>query len=277
MNKFKTKLKNNDFVKIIELIPPKDSNITPAINDLKAVQDKFDIVSVVDNPRGIVHLSSLACSCLIRKEGFEAIMHISCTNKNRIEIQSQVLGAEALGIKNLLFVTGDHVLSGDNRKARPVYDIDSILAIKIAKKLNNNSGNNLFMGASVNHLSGELQFKSLEKKAEAGAQFIMTQPVYDIEKFKNFIEKIKIDIKLYFIAGVMPLKSVKHAEFINNKIPGIMVPEKLIVRLKNSKNAHLEGINIANETILEIEKIKEISGINVMGMFDLKTINELII
>jgi 5,10-methylenetetrahydrofolate reductase len=214
-------------------------------------------------------MSSLACSHLLQKEGFEAIMHISCTNKNRIEIQSQILGADALGIKNILLVTGDHVLSGENREAKPVYDIDSIQAIKLAKKLNEN--NDLFIGAAANPLSGELQIKGLEKKAEAGAEFIMTQPVYDIEKFKGFIEKIKkFNINLYLIAGVMPLKSVKHAEFINDKIPGILVPDELIKRLENSKTPYNEGIIIANETIREIKKIKEISGINVMGLFDLE-------
>ena len=279
---FKNKLKNKEFIRCIEVLPPKDSNITPIIEDLKKIQNQFDVLSIVDNPRGIVHMSSLACSYLIQKMDFETIMHVSCTNKNRIEIQSQILGAVALEIKNLLFVTGDHVLSGENQDARPVYDIDSIQAIRIAKNLNNNLNNNLFIGAVANQLSGELQIKGIEKKVEAGAEFIMTQPVFDIKKFKEFIEKLKDkdkdkdkNISLYLIAGLMPLKSIKHAEFINNKIPGIQIPPEVIERLKNSKNPYQEGINIANETIEDVKEIKEISGINVMGMLDLKTINKL--
>jgi methylenetetrahydrofolate reductase (NADPH) len=219
-------------------------------------------------------MSALACSYLIQKEGFETIMHVSCTNKNRIEIQSQILGAKALGINNILFVTGDHVLSGENREAKPVYDIDSIHAVRMAKELNNN----LFIGAVANPLSGELQIKGLIKKSEAGAEFIVTQPVYDIQAFRNFIGRVNnlnIKIPVYWIAGIMPLKSAKHAEFINNKIPGILVPDTVIEMLKNSKDPYREGISIANETIREVKKIKEISGINVMGLFDLEMVKEL--
>ena len=271
---FKTRLENKEFVKIIEVLPPKDSDISPVVRALNNVKSRFHFVSVVDNPRGIVHMSALACSYLIQKEGFETIMHVSCTNKNRIEIRSQILGAKALEINNILFVTGDHVLSGENREAKPVYDVDSIHAIRMAEKLNEN----LFIGAVANPRSGELQIKGLLKKSEAGAEFIVTQPVYDIQVFRNFIGKVNnlnIKIPLYRIAGIMPLKSAKHAEFINNKIPGIRVPDTVIERLKNSKDPYREGISIVNETIREVKKIKEISGINVMGLFDLETAKEL--
>ncbi len=270
---FKTKLKNKEFIKCLEILPPKDPDMTPLMNDLKIHRSRFDVVSIVDNPRGIVHISSLAAAHIIKEAGFDVIMHISCTNKNRIEIQSQILGAEALGIKNILFVTGDHVLSGENYAAKPVYDIDSIQAIKLAKNLSNN----LFLGAAANQLSGELQLKMILKKLEAGAEFIMTQPVYDIKKFKNFVEnlnKINSEYPIHIIAGIMPLRSLKQAEFINNKIPGICIPEKLIGRLQNSKNPRDEGINIANETICEIKEIKGVSGINIMGLFDLNNLNE---
>jgi 5,10-methylenetetrahydrofolate reductase len=273
-SQLKTKLINKEFVKIIEVLPPKDSDITPVVRALNGVKSRFDFVSVVDNPRGIVHMSALACSYLIQKEGFETIMHVSCTNKNRIEIRSQILGAKALGINNILFVTGDHVLSGENHEAKPVYDVDSIHAVRMAKELNNN----LFLGAVANHLSGELQITGLLKKSEAGAEFMITQPVYDIQAFKNFIGRVNnlnIKIPAYLIAGIMPLKSAKHAEFINNKIPGIRVPDSVIERLRKAKDPYREGVAFANETIREIKKIKEISGINVMGLFDIEMAKEL--
>lgn len=268
------KLRNKEFVKFFEILPKKDIN--PLISELSELkkQNLFDVISVVDSPRGIAHTSSLAVSYLLEREGIEALMHVSCANKNRIEINSQVLGALASGIRNILFVTGDHSFLGGNPEAKVVYDIDSVQGISSAREISDK----LFIGGVANPLAEpiELQVMGAERKIYAGAEFIITQPVHEIAPLKDFVERAKkISIPFHLIAGIMPLKSVKRAEFINDKIPGLYVPEGVIERIRRSKDYEKESIEIAREIYREIKKIKEISGVNFM-FTDAGTVREII-
>lgn len=274
------KLMNKEFVKFFEILPKKDINqLIPELSELKK-QNFFDAISVVDNPRGIVHMSSLTASYLLEREGIEALMHVSCANKNRIEINSQVLGAFASGIHNILFVTGDHAALGDNPEAKVVYDIDSVQAISSAKEISDKSDKSgkLFIGGVANPLSEpvELQIMGVERKISAGAEFIITQPVYAISPLENFVERAKkISMPFHLIAGIMPLKSLKRADFINNKIPGLYVPEEVIERIRESRDPENESIEILKEIYRRIRKIKEISGVNFM-FTDADTVREII-
>jgi len=251
------KLERGDFVVTLEISPPRNPDMRKFIQ--KARENKADAINVPDNQRGIPHVSALAASRLLLENGMGPIMHLSCANRNRIEIQSIILGAEALGILNILIMTGDHPLVADNREARAVFDIDSIEALKLAKRVSK-----LYLGAVANQLSNiELQAELINRKVDAGAKFIQTQPVFNISKLEELIDRTAVKTK--WIAGVMPLRSVKNAEFISNRIPGIEVPKEIIERLRKSKDPDREGIQIMRGILDELKKFGRISGINLMS------------
>jgi len=225
----------------------------------KAKGNKVDAVNVPDNQRGIPHVSALAASKILLDNDIEPILHLSCANRNRIEIQSVILGAEVLGILNALIMTGDHPLVAENREAQAVFDIDSIEALKLA-----GSVSKLHLGAVANQLANiELQAELISRKIEAGAEFIQTQPVFDIAKLEELIDRAAV--KTRWIAGVMPLRSVKNAEFVSRRIPGITIPREIMERLRKSKDPQKEGILIMREILDELKEFGGISGINLMS------------
>jgi len=267
----KDKLNNGKFVNIFEILPKKDFlSMVPEIKK----NCFFDAVSISDNPRGIVYISSLAASFLLEKDGIETLMHVSCANKNRIEIKSQVLGALSSGIHNVFFVSGDHNILGNNPEARMVYDIDSTYAISYAREISSE----IFIGGAANPLADplELQVMVVERKISSGGDFIITQPVYEIDYLKNFIKSVKtIKKPFHIIAGLMPLSSEKKANFINTWIPGLYVPNNVINRIRNGSDQRKEGIEIAREIYHEIRKIKEISGVDFMST-DIDTVMKIV-
>jgi len=225
-----------------------------------AKENEADAVNVPDNQRGIPRLSSLAASKILLDNGIEPIMHLSCANRNRIEMESMVLGAEALGIPNLLVMTGDHPLVADNREAKPVFDIDSVEALRLAKEKSK-----LYLGAVANQLGNiELQAELISRKVEAGAEFIQVQPVFEIERLEKLIDAAAVKTK--WIAGVMPVRSAESAEFIGKRIPGIQVPKEITKRLKKSKDPDKEGIQIMNDILDELKGVDKISGVSLMSL-----------
>jgi len=225
-----------------------------------AKENEADAVNVPDNQRGIPRLSSLAASKILLDNGIEPIMHLSCANRNRIEMESMVLGAEALGIPNLLVMTGDHPLVADNREAKPVFDIDSVEALRLAKEKSK-----LYLGAVANQLGNiELQAELISRKVEAGAEFIQVQPVFEIERLEKLIDAAAVKTK--WIAGVMPVRSAESAEFLGKRIPGIQVPKEITKRLKKSKDPDKEGIQIMNDILDELKGVDKISGVSLMSL-----------
>jgi len=242
-----------------------------------------DAVNVTDNQTSIVRMSSLS-SCLILKEmGFDPIWQLVCRDRNRIAIQSDILGAAALGINNILCLSGDHQSFGDNPKAKNVYDIDSIQLISTVKMLRDEGkflgGDEvkgkpaLYIGAAENPFGDPFEIRAMRlgKKVKAGCDFIQTQGIYNIEKFSRWMEMVRdrgLHEKCAILAGVIPLKSAGMASYMKKSVPGMDVPDALIERLKGvpkEKQAE-EGTKICVEMIQQLKEIPGVRGVHIMAI-----------
>ncbi len=270
---FNSKLKSGKFVITAEVCPPKGTDISRMLKDADLLKDTVDAVNITDNQRAIMRMSPLAACSVLEKEGIETIMHVTCRDRNRLGLQSDLLGAHMLGIRNVLVMSGDHPAMGDHAGAKPVYDVDSVQLIGMIGKLNQGfdlAGNKLEMktdfcvGAVTNPELNEPASIKLRKKIKMGAGFFQTQAVFHTGIFSGFMEKInEIQPQVKVLAGIMPLKSEKNAVYLN-KIPGIRVPKDVIERLKRAKNAEEEGIRIAAEMIEELRHMCD--GIHIMPL-----------
>jgi 5,10-methylenetetrahydrofolate reductase len=278
-----TTLNNGNFAVTAEIGPPKNANpeiIRQKAHQLKGYADAFNIT---DNQTAVVRLSSLAGSLLIKEIGLEPIMQLTCRDRNRIALQSDILGASALGIQNILCLTGDHQSFGNHPNAKGVYDIDSIQLLKMLQNMRDHnkfdSGDlikdtppQLFLGAAINPFAEPYEFRihRLEKKISAGAQFIQTQSVYNIELFNQFMDDIRshnIHKKIHILAGITPLKSLKMTERMKFYVPGVDVPDHIYKRMRETKDHKKEGFSFAFETIQELKKINGLDGIHITALF----------
>ncbi len=258
----KKKLDAGKFVITAELFPPKGTDVSGMLKKAVLLKDHIDALNITDCQRAIMRTSSLALSKLILEQGIEPIYQITTRDRNVLALQSDVLGASVLGIKNILILSGDHPSIGDHEFAKPVYDVDTVGLIKIVKNLEagfDAAGTKLkgapefFIGAVVNPIATPIQLSilSLQKKQEAGANFFQSQPIFSIEQYLKF--KQSLDFSPNILVGVMLLKSFDFAEKIS-QIPGIKIPAEILKRLKNSKNELNEGIKICAEIIRELKK-----------------------
>jgi len=275
-------LESGEFAVTAEIEPPKSADPELIKEKAKCLKGYVDAINITDNPRATVKMSSLAGAVILIKEGIEPVMHITCRDRNRIAIQSDLLGAYALGIKNVLCLTGDHISLGNHPQAKPVFDLDSIHLLSLVKALNEGRFFNgeeikgkkpcFFIGAVENPFADPLEIRPirLTKKIKAGAKFIQTQIVYNLERFKKFLnlcEKLGILEKVYILAGIMPPKSSKMLKLIKeNKVPGIEVPDELIKRMESAKDEKEEGINIAVEIIERVKEMPGIKGVHIMAV-----------
>jgi len=281
------KLAANKFVVTVELDPPKTLNLDKILTEISSANFRkiVDAVNVTDCPLAKLRMSPIALSHIIQEKiGLEAIFHITCRDRNLLGLQAELLGASALGVKNILALTGDPLEVGDYAMATGVYDIDSIGLVKMVKKLNNGyeyRGNKLkdktdfFIGIAVNPTAQDLakEIKRFEKKVSAGANFIQTQPIYDIELLKVFL-KLTAHINIPKIIGIMPLKSYKMVEYLNNNLPGIFVPPGVKERMKG-KDVEV-GIKISRELIDKINKYKEVAGVHIFPLRDMDLVCHLL-
>ncbi|MBI5893453.1 MAG: methylenetetrahydrofolate reductase [Deltaproteobacteria bacterium] len=259
----KNSLASKKFTITAEICPPKGTDTSVFIKNARLLKDKIDAANVTDNQRAVMRLSSLACSVLLLKEGIDPVFQMTCRDRNRIALQSDILGAWTLGIKNILALSGDHVSFGDHRDAKPVFDLDSVQLVQVISKLNNgqnmkdaalNGGTDFLIGAVVAPEANpsEPEMLKFEKKVSAGARFFQTQAFYDMEKFKRFYEYAKkFDVKI--LGGILLLKSAKMAHFLNNNVPGVNVPENLIKELESAPDQLEKGIEIAARQIKELK------------------------
>jgi 5,10-methylenetetrahydrofolate reductase len=268
---FREKLNSNKFLVTAEVSPPKGTNFSASLENARQLKGFADALNVTDNQCSIMHMSSLAFSKLLLEAGHEPIMQLTCRDRNRIGLQSDLLGAHALGIRNVCLMTGDFPSCGDHPGSKPVYDLDSVQLLQVVKKLNSGidfAGNKLDGGTSfctgaVSGINPEktLQLIKLEKKVRCGADFIQTQAVYDIGMFEEFMEAIN-HLEVPVIAGLIPLRSLSMAEFMNANISGINVPEEIMFRMKVASDPVEEGLAIASETIKELTKLSR--GVHIM-------------
>ncbi|MBE3137794.1 MAG: methylenetetrahydrofolate reductase [Thermoplasmata archaeon] len=276
-------LSEGRFVVTAEIGPPKGS-------DAKKIRDKAEIVrgsanafNITDNQTAVVRMSSLAGCVILLQMDLEPIMQMTCRDRNRIGLQSDVLGAAALGVRNILCLTGDHQSFGNHPAAKGVFDVDSIQLLQIIKNMRDagvfQSGDPLlaerpsvFLGAAANPYADpfEIQVDRLRKKIDAGAEFIQTQSVYNVEKFARWMDDVQsqgLDKKVHILAGITPLKSVRMAERMKFHVPGTDVPDVVYQRMKNASDPAKEGYTIALETIRELKILPGIHGIHITALF----------
>lgn len=283
MKTLKQRLEENQFVITMEMEPPKSGDVKETYEKIRPLLNLVDAVNITDNPMASMRMSSITLGYLIQRDlKTEAIFHFTCRDRNKLALQSELLGANALGVKNILTLTGDSPEQGDHPDATGVFDMDSIGLAKVAHNLNNGKdsmGNpiegktDFFIGAVVNPTADDIE-KELDKlyqKIEAGVGFFQTQPIFDIKQLEKFLKKVD-NIQVPIIYGLMPLKGVKLAKFLNRKVPGIHVPEELIDRLEiKGREA---GKEIAEELLQEMRKL--VQGVHIFPMNDNELIQELL-
>lgn len=261
---FRKKLNSKNFLVTAEISPPKGSDVSSALADVEGLKGYVDALNVTDNQCSIMHMSSLAFSKFLLDRGHEPIMQLTCRDRNRIGLQADLLGAYALGIKNICVMSGDHPSCGDHPGSKAVYDLDSVQLLDIVSRLNSGfdfAGNELegktgFCVGAVSNINPKdfLQLLKLEKKVRCGADFIQTQAVYDVGMFEEFMENIShLDVPV--LAGLIPLKSPKMAKYMNENISGIHVPDELVSRLKKAPDPLEEGFLVAAETVKELKTL----------------------
>lgn len=275
---FREALESGKFVVTAEVGPPKGTDIKEMTHHMELLKGKVDAVNVTDNQSAVMRICSLSVCKIAIEHGLEPILQMTCRDRNRIALQSDLLGANVLGIKNVLCMTGDHVSAGDHKGARPVYDVESVQLLRIVDSLNNGkdmAGNELkgatdfFQGAVVTPEANPLepQLIKFEKKVKAGAKFFQTQAIYDIEKFKEFMKYArKHPVKI--LAGFVVLKSAGMANFLNNNVPGIRVPHELIDELKaaGKEKALDTGMNITARHIRQLKEEGICDGVHIMAI-----------
>jgi len=264
---FARKIYNNEFVTTVEIVPPRGFNTDIQVRQAKKLKEAgVDAINIPDGPRALSRMGSSYLSLILQRDTeIEVIQHYTCRDRNLLGIMSDLLGAYAMGIRNLLIITGDPPKMGTYPDAAAVFDVDSIGLTSVIDRLNNGldiGGNYLkqptgfYSGVGVNPGAIDLKYEidRFEQKVEAGAGFAITQPVFDNEIFFNFLKKTE-HIKVPIIAGIWPLISIKNAEFMNNEVPGASVPEKIMQRLKKERTKEGVtniGLQIARETIAEL-------------------------
>ncbi len=275
---FEQALNSGKFVVTAEVGPPKGTDISALHHDIELLKGKVDALNVTDNQSAVMRICSLAICKIVLEHGAEPILQMTCRDRNRIGLQSDLLGAGVLGIRNVLCMTGDHVLAGDHKGAKPVYDLESVQLLAAVQGLNSGkdmAGNDLkgstdfFQGAVVTPEANPLapQLAKFEKKVRAGARFFQTQAIYDVDKFKEFMAAARrFPVKV--LAGFVILKSAGMANFLNKNVPGIRVPEELIEELKAAgKEKALEaGMDIAARHIRRLKEEKICDGVHIMAI-----------
>ena len=277
MSKFKEALKSGQFVVTSEVGPPKGVNINKCLDEAESIKKRVIAFNVTDLQSAVMRFGSLATCRLLLERGMEPILQMTCRDRNRLALQSDLLSAYGLGIENVLCLTGDHQQLGDHQESKGVFDLDSVQLLEAAKTLEQGkdlAGHELdgspefFLGAVATPEFDplELHIVKLQKKVEAGASFFQTQAVYDTEKFKQFVKQIR-SLNVPVMAGIVILKSAGMARYMNENVAGVNVPEQLIEQLKKDKQKAKSGqmgIEIAVGIIKEIKD--SCNGIHIMAL-----------
>ncbi|WP_135610390.1 methylenetetrahydrofolate reductase [Methanococcoides sp. AM1] len=264
LSTFNDALNSGRFIVTAEVAPPKGTDISAVLEDADLIRGWVDAINITDNQRAVMRMSPVAVGKLLMDAGHEVIVQFTCRDRNRLALQSDVLAASVLGIRNLCVMTGDYPTKGDHVGAKPVYDLDSVQLLSVITRMmgghdmvgNELAGTPSFTVGAVSNTDAtrRMQMIKLQKKIDAGAQFIQTQAVYDVEGFGEFVESFSHpDVPV--IAGIIPLRSAGMAHFMNANIPGIRVGDELISRMESAEDPVQEGLEIAAESIRELRKM----------------------
>ncbi len=275
-------LRSGAFAVTGELGPPKSGDMEVVRKKARILKGHVDAVNITDCQTAIVRMSSLTAGLIALSEGVEPIMQMTCRDRNRIGMQADILGASALGIKNLLCLTGDHQKFGNHPQAKGVFDMDSIQLLQMVKGMRDDkrfqcgeeikTGEpRLFLGCAANPFADPFEFRPvrLAKKADAGADFVQTQIIYNIEKFEKFMEMVRdlgVHERCFILAGVTPPKSLGMARYMKKFVPGLDVTDDVIQRLQDAKDQKEEGIDICVDIIRRVREIPGVAGIHVMAI-----------
>jgi methylenetetrahydrofolate reductase (NADPH) len=282
-SKLQEVLTGGKFAVTAEVGPPRGTNAEAVLVKANQLAGCVDAVNVTDNQTAIVRMSSIAACVLLCQAGLEPVMQMVTRDRNRIALQSDIMGAYSLGIRNMLCLSGDHQTFGSQPGAMNVYDIDSTHLINVVKTMRDegkdmsgydlNGAPKMFIGAAENPFADPYEYRviRLAKKIAAGVDFIQTQCVYDMKRFKEWMHLARekgLTEKVHILAGVTPLKSARMAKYMATKVSGIVIPEDIIKRMEgvSKEQSGAEGIKICLETIQELREIKGLHGIHIMSI-----------
>ena len=264
-----------------ELGPPKSADISALREHGETMRNYVDAFNITDNQTAIVRTSSIGVAGALLQMGLEPVVQMTVRDRNRIALQGDLLGAVAMGVKNVLCLSGDHQMFGNEAAAKGVYDIDSMQLLKAFKDIRDEGkfigGDDLeaplsvYLGAVANPFADPFEYRvdRLEKKVAAGASFIQTQCIFDLDRFKRWMEMVRergLHKKVAILGGVTPIKSLGAARYMKNFVSGITIPDELIDRLKGAEKKKEEGLKIAIETIQQLKEIEGVAGVHVMAI-----------
>lgn len=275
-------LRQGHFAVTTELTPPDSANPQEVFDEAAMLASSVDAFNATDGSGAHCHMSSISICALLTRAGYPMVMQVSCRDRNRIAIQGDVLGGSAMGVSNVLCLSGDDVTVGDQPEAKRVFDFDSIQLLRTIRIMRDKgrflSGRELtepprlFLGAASNPFVPPFDWRPLRlaKKIEAGADFIQSQYCYDVPKLKGFMQQIRdlgLDDLVYFLVGVGPLRSVRTAEYMRTKVPGVHIPDEIVQRLRRTpaNKQREEGKRICVEIIEQVREVKGVSGVHIMA------------
>ncbi|MDG2991878.1 methylenetetrahydrofolate reductase [Candidatus Synechococcus calcipolaris G9] len=273
---FQAAIERGDFLVTAEVCPPKGGDASKMIDQALGLKGRVHGINVTDGSRAVLRMSSLAATVILQQQGLEPICQVTCRDRNRIALQADLMGAHALGLRNILALTGDPIQAGDHPKAKAVFDLESVRLLQLIGRLNQgfdaqdapltDGPTQLFAGAAVDPQSASwsgLQ-QRFERKLAAGAKFFQSQLITDFDRLDRFMTQIAAGCDRPILAGIFLLKSAKNAQFINRMVPGVTIPENIIQRLAAAANPLEEGIAIAAEQIQQARHICQ--GVHVMAV-----------
>jgi len=289
--RFERVLRAGRFAVTVELAPPDSADPEDVYSRARVFDGHADAINATDGSGANCHMSSVSVCALLTRIGYAPIMQISCRDRNRIAIQGDILGGAAMGVCNILCITGDGVQAGDHPQARPVFDLDSVTLLGIARTLRDDrhfeSGRRItmsprvFLGAAENPFVQPFAWRPLRlaKKIAAGAQFIQTQYCFDLQRLRQFmavVEDLGFLDRAFLLVGVGPLRSAKAAEWMRTHVPGLHIPDEVIQRLAGARDQAREGRNLCVELIQEIRSIRGVHGVHVMAFRQEESVAEVI-
>lgn len=274
-------LDSGRFAVTAEVGPPKGAGISGVVRKGESLKGCCDALNVTDNQTAIVRMSSLAGCVLLKELGVDPVLQMVCRDRNRVAIQSDALGAVALGVRNILCLSGDHQSFGNHPSAKGVYDLDSIQLIQTLKLMRDErkfiSGDEItgevpiFIGATANPFADPFEYRvaRLAKKVKAGADFIQTQAVFDVPRFVRWMNAVKewgLGRQVHILAGVIPVKSAGMARYMRDYVSGVSVPDEVVSRMEDAADAKEEGVRICLEIIEQLKEIRDVHGIHIMAV-----------
>lgn len=273
-------LHEDGFAVTAEVVPPKGADASDVREQAEALLGYADAVNITDNPTSSAHMSSVAGAGLVAESGLEPVVQITTRDRNRLAITADLLGAWALGARNVLCLTGDPVEAGDHPQAKEVFDLNVLDLVRFVVRLRDEgqllSGKRIdappryFVGVADVPLADDYEPRRLEEKVDAGADFIQTQIVYDVEALRKWAERIRplgIFERAFVLVGVAPPRSARSARFMREHLPGVVVPDDVIQRLEEAgEDSQVEGVRLTVEVVRELKGIEGIAGVHVMGL-----------